>query len=112
MNEINSAMTVLADLLVPLCLGFAVAVVRIAEHGWRGFANFMGELTLSCFYGLIMYWLLELAQLPPNVKYGITGGGVYIFLKMGNVIFARLEKLIADFQLKDFLPGWFRGKGE
>lgn len=110
MNDFSEAVNVLAESSIPLAIGAGAAVARIGKHGWLGFAHFMREMSLCCFYGVVMYWILELADMPLAVKFGITGGGSYAFLELGDAIFERLKTIIMNFELADVLP-WMRRRG-
>lgn len=103
MNDLEPAREILTELVIPFCIGASAAIARLGKHGWLGLANFCRELVLCCFYGIVMYWLLDLADIPLSVKFGITGAGVYCLLEIGDAVFERMKKLIQSFEISDVL---------
>lgn len=108
MTDPEMAWQALIDCAVPVAIGSSAALAYVGKHGWPGLPRFLRLLTLCCFYGVVMYWLLELVDVPLSVKFGITGGGTFCFLELGDVIFERLKKLIERFELADL---WGRRGG-
>lgn len=102
MTDPESAKQVLVDMAVPLSIGGSAAVAYVGKHGWPGLRKFLRILVLCCFYGIVMYWLLELVDVPLQVKFGMTGGGTYCFMELGDIIFERLKRLIQNFEPSDF----------
>lgn len=102
MNNLEPVREILTELVIPFCIGASAAIARVGKHGWLGLANFGRELVLCCFYGIVMYWLLDLVDIPLSVKFGITGAGVYCLLEIGDALFERMKKIIQNFEPSDF----------
>lgn len=101
-------------LVLPIILGITAAVAQLCKHGWLGLSHFIRELVLCCFYGVLIFWMMDLWNLPPTVNAAITGGGSYALLNLGNTIFAKLERMINEFQISDILDyvPWLRKNGK
>lgn len=103
MKDAFEGFEILATATFPFFLGIASAIANIARHGWKGFRSFLGKLALSGFYGVVMFWSLDLYDLPPTVKAAVTSGGAYALLELGDALFLRLETIIQNFELSDIL---------
>lgn len=101
MTDPEMAWQALVDLGVPLTLGGSAAVAYVSRHGWPGLPKFVRILFLGFFYGVVMYWMLELVDVPLSVKFGMTGTGTICLLELGDVIFERAKKLIEKFEISD-----------
>lgn len=101
MNNLQAAREILLDLVLPLSIGGSAALAYVGRHGWPGLLRFARLLVLCCFYGVVMYWILEIVDVPLSVKFGITGGGVFCLLELGDAIFERAKRLIEKFEISD-----------
>lgn len=98
-NEIWAGFELCNKIIWPLCLSVAGCLARHAHHGWKGVRQFVRELILCCFFGIIIFWALDFVDYSEEVKAAIISGGSFASITLVDVILDKLTHIIRNIHI-------------
>lgn len=99
MNDIFKDFEIFGMALLPFVLSIGACLTRQARHGWQGVRNFIKELIICSFMGIIIYWGLDYFNLPPTVDAAITSGCSYASLVLLDALTDKMASFVRGFHV-------------
>lgn len=109
MKNFLQSFEIFSSVTSAIVIGILASIAKQAHHGWQGFWNFIRELVICCFVGMILGWGLEGSGYSQGLQYAIIAGGSFSAGTLIDPLFKKIISMINEFDLKWL---WFNRKND
>lgn len=100
MKDFLQSFEIFSSVTSAIIIGILASIAKQAHHGWQGFWNFIRELIICIFVGMILGWGLEGSSYSQGLQYAIIAGGSFSAGTLIDPLFKKIISLINDFNWK------------